>query len=42
MEVVKTCLRENNLRPDQISNVLLVGGSSAMRKIKEMLGEFFG
>ena len=42
LEIVKHALSDASLRPDQVDEVLLVGGSSRMPKIKQMLSEVFG
>ncbi|ELP93044.1 heat shock cognate HSP70 protein, putative [Entamoeba invadens IP1] len=42
MGVVKKTLKESNISAKSIKKVILVGGSSQIPKIREMLGEYFG
>ena len=41
LEIVKQALSDARLREDQIDEVLMVGGSSRIPKLKAMLGELF-
>ncbi|CAL8101644.1 unnamed protein product [Calicophoron daubneyi] len=41
MDVVRKTLEDASLRPDQIDDVLLIGGSTRIPKIQEMLRRFF-
>ncbi|KAJ0785643.1 putative Heat shock protein 70 family [Helianthus annuus] len=41
MDIVKTCLRYVNMSTDSIDEVVLVGGSTWICKIKELLKELF-
>ncbi|KAH9299405.1 hypothetical protein KI387_031087 [Taxus chinensis] len=41
MEIVKKCLDDTKLGKDQIEDIVLVGGSSRIPKLQELLGEFF-
>lgn len=38
---VEECLRQAHLSPNDINRVILIGGSSRMKQIEEMLGEMF-
>ncbi len=42
MGPVKRCLEDAKLRPDQIDEVVLVGGSTRVPKIQEIVKSFFG
>jgi len=42
LSTVKTVLRDSTLTKDQIDDVVLVGGSTRIPKIREMLSTFFG
>jgi molecular chaperone DnaK len=42
METVKLCLSDAGLEPDQIDQVILVGGQSRMPLVQERVAEFFG
>ncbi|GKC56406.1 putative heat shock protein 70 family protein, partial [Tanacetum coccineum] len=41
METVKTCLSDVNMSKDSIDEVVLVGGSTRIPKVQELLKEFF-
>jgi molecular chaperone DnaK (HSP70) len=41
LETVKKVLKDAKLKPDEIDDVVLVGGSTRIPKIQEMLQEFF-
>jgi heat shock protein 1/8 len=41
LPLVKEVLEEAKLRPDQINDIVLVGGSSRIPKVQEMLSQFF-
>ena len=42
MEPVKRILHDNNLTPKDIEHILLVGGSTRIRCVKDRIEEFFG
>jgi molecular chaperone DnaK (HSP70) len=41
LRIVRDTLKESGLEKDQINEVVLIGGSSRIIKVKEMLGEYF-
>jgi L1 cell adhesion molecule like protein len=41
LRIVKQTLKESGLKKEQIDEVVLIGGSSRIIKVKEMLGEYF-
>ncbi|KAH9299465.1 hypothetical protein KI387_031147, partial [Taxus chinensis] len=41
MEIVKKCLEDVKFSKEQIEDIVLVGGSSRIPKLQELLGEFF-
>lgn len=42
LEPVQKALRDSKLSKDQIDQVIMVGGSSRIPKIKSLIGDFFG
>ena len=42
IDLVKTTLEEKNIKPTDIDDVVLVGGTTRIPKIQEMLSQFFG
>merc|ERR1712151_300982 len=42
IDTVKTVLKDANLKPEQIDDVVLVGGSTRVPRIQELLSEHFG
>ncbi|MCM2258073.1 MAG: molecular chaperone DnaK [Vicinamibacteria bacterium] len=42
MGPVRQCLKDSGLRPDQIDEVVLVGGSTRIPKVQQLVKEFFG
>jgi molecular chaperone DnaK (HSP70) len=42
LEICGRCLREAGLRPDDVQEVLLVGGQTRMPLVREVVGGFFG
>jgi heat shock 70kDa protein 1/2/6/8 len=42
METVKSCLTDSNLDKSSIDDVVLVGGSSRIPKVQQLLADFFG
>jgi molecular chaperone DnaK (HSP70) len=42
LETVKTVLKDAKLKPEEIDDIVLVGGSTRVPKIQELLSEYFG
>lgn len=42
LEPVKKALRDANMQPSEVNDIVLVGGSSRIPKVQSMLKEFFG
>jgi len=42
METVRSCFTDSNLDKSSVDDVVLVGGSSRIPKVEQLLGDFFG
>merc|ERR1719183_2377930 len=42
LDTVKACLKDAKLEPSEIDDIVLVGGSTRVPKIQELLSEYFG